>query len=236
MGNQFPSQNTFDRAEAKMTSPLVDAGIDFQKAGIEAPENMTALYGYISCDGADFGTTGYMIFTDANNNAYAYRLEINDKNTSEEQSIRATRAYKPVERFRVTDRIQLTGLKNFKPNSPIVYYSQLDPSFFYYASGSELYRYNMTNQQAQLVYTAPEGYIINLLKFRCATHYSHAGSLPSILDIGMNKNDEGAIATIKLNNSGTLDQSFEPQLYTGFGPIADIAFAHEYIYKAQQFN
>lgn len=237
MGNQFPSQMTFDRSEAHMTSPMVDAGIDFQKAGIEAPENMSALYGYISCDGANFGTTGYMIFADANNNAYAYRLEINDKNTSEESlKIKSTRAYTPVERFRVTDRVQLTGLKNFTSSSPIVYYSQLDPSFFYYASGAELYRYNMTNQQAQLVYTAPEGYRINVLKFRCATHYSHAGSLPSILDIGMNKNDEGAIATIKLTNSGTLDQEFEPRFYTGFGPIADIAFAHEYIYEAQQFN
>ena len=237
MNNQYPSPMTFNRAEAKMTSPLVDAGIDYQKAGVEAPGDMTALYGYISCDGANFGTTGYMLFSDASNNVYAYRIEINDKNTSTEtQSIRGTRAYTPVERFRITDRIQLTGLKNFTSTSPMVYYSQLDPSFFYYASGRELYRYNMTNHQAQLVYTAPEGYSINLLKFRCATHYAHAGSLPSILDIGMNKNDEGAVATIKLTNSGTLDQTFEPRFYTGFGPIADIAYAHEYIYQAQQFN
>ena len=237
MNNQYPSPMTFNRAEAKMTSPLVDAGIDYQKAGVEAPGDMTALYGYISCDGANFGTTGYMLFSDASNNVYAYRIEINDKNTSTEtQGIRGTRAYTPVERFRITDRIQLTGLKNFTSPSPMVYYSQLDPSFFYYASGRELYRYNMTNHQAQLVYTAPEGYSINLLKFRCATHYAHAGSLPSILDIGMNKNDEGAIATIKLTNSGTLDQTFEPRFYTGFGPIADIAYAHEYIYQAQQFN
>lgn len=237
MGNTFPSPSTFNRSEGKMTSPLVDAGIDFDKTNITPPENMRALYGYISCDGAQFGATGYMIFADENNTAYAYRIEIIDKNTGQESlNTRGTRAYTPEERFRVTDRIELTGLRNFTPQSPLVYYSQLDPSFFYYASGRELYRYNMTNNQAQLVYTAPEGYTINLLKFRCATNYAHAGSLPSILDIGMNKNEEGAIATIKLTNSGTLDQSFEPQLYTGFGPIADIAFAHEYIYKAQQFN
>lgn len=232
MGNQFPSPTTCNRAEARMTSPLVDAGIDFQKSNIAPPEDMTALYGYISCDGAQFGTVGYMIFADANKNAYAYRIEINDKNTT--PSTRGTRAYKPVERFRVTDRVRLNG--TFTTQTPIVYYSQLDPSFFYYAQGNEVYRYNMTNNQPQLVYTAPEGYLINLLKFRCATHYAHAGSLPSILDIGMNKNDEGAIATIKLTNSGTLDKTFEPQVYTGFGPITDIAFAHEYMYKPQIFN
>lgn len=237
MGNQFPSITSFDRAEAKMTSPLVDAGIDFQKSGIDSPDDMTALYGYISCNGSTFGTIGYMIFTDANNTAYAYRLEINDKNTSTEtQSVQATRTYTPVERFRVTDRIQLTGLENFNAQSPIVYYSQLDPSFFYYASGNNLYRYNMTNQQATVVYTAPEGYIINVLKFRSATPYSHSGPLPSILDIGMNKNEEGAIATIKLTNSGNLDQTFEPRFYTGFGQIADIAYAHEYMYQTTNYQ
>lgn len=233
-GNEFPSQTSFNRAEAKMTAPLVDAGINFDKTNIAPPENMRALYGYISCDGAQFGTAGYMLFADENNRAYAYRIEIIDKNTDQESlNTRGTRAYTPVERFRVTDRIELTGLQNFTTQTPMVYYSQLDPSFFYYASGNELYRYNMTNNQAQLVYTAPEGYTINLLKFRCATHYAHAGSLPSILDIGMNKDDEGAIATIKLTNSGTLDKTFEPRFYTGFGPIADIAFAHEYMYQPQ---
>lgn len=232
MGNQFPSNTTMDRGEAKMTAPLVDAGIDFQKSGIDSPDGMDAIYGYIACDGATFGTTGYMLFMDANKNVYAYLLEIIDKNTSTEtESVNGTRAYKPVERFRVTDRIQLTGLENFTAQTPVVFYSQLDPSFFYYASGNVLYRYNMTNQKAEPVYTAPEGYIINLLKFRSATHYAHSGSLTSILDIGMNKDNEGAIATIKLTNSGTLDQTFEPRFYTGFGPIADIAYAHDFIYE-----
>lgn len=232
MGNNFPSPNTMDRTEAKMTSPLVDAGIDFQNAGYAAPKDMSAIYGYISCDGGTYGTAGYMIFLDANNKAYAYRLEINDKNTSAEtESVKGTRAYTPVERFRVTDRVELTGLNNFNSQCPMVYYSQLDPSFFYYASGRELYRYNMTNQQAEVVYTAPEGYIINVLKFRSATHYAHSGQLTSILDIGMNKNDEGAIATIKLTNNGTLDETFEPRFYSGFGQIADIAYAHDFIYE-----
>lgn len=94
----------------------------------------------------------------------------------------------------------------------------------------------MTNKQSYLVYTAPEGYIINLLKFRCETNYSYAGALTSILDIAMSKDGEGAIATIKLNNSGSIDNNFEPQFYTGFGPIADIAFAHDYIYQKLTFE
>lgn len=238
MGNQFPSPNTMERSEAKMTAPLVDAGIDFTTNGYTSPKGMEAIFGYISCDGSSFGRTGYMIFIDDSNNAYAYRLEIVDKESSSEESSNApqTRAYTPVERFKVTDRIALTGLNNFTANSPMVYYSQLDPSFFYYASGSELYRYNMTNRQSQLIYTAPEGYTIDLLKFRCATNYPYAGSLPAILDIALSKDEEGAIATIKLNNSGTIDDNFTQQFYTGFGKIADMAFAHDYIYKTVTFD
>lgn len=238
MGNQFPSITTLERSEAKMTAPLVDAGIDFTTSGYESPKGMNAVFGYISCDGSEISKAGYMIFVDNANNAYAYRLEIVDKEGTPEESSNApqSRASQPVERFRVTERVALSGLENFTAQSPMVYYSQLDPSFFYYASGGNLYRYNMTNKQSYLVYTAPEGYIINLLKFRCETNYSYAGTLTSILDIAMSKDGEGAIATIKLNNSGSIDNNFEPQFYTGFGPIADIAFAHDYIYQKLTFE
>lgn len=234
MGNQFPPITTLERAEAKMTSPLVDAGIDFVTSGYESPKGMNAVFGYISCDGSEISKAGYMIFTDNENNAYAYRLEINDKEKS--SNALQTKDSEPVERFRVTERVALNGLENFTAHSPMVYYSQLDPSFFYYASGGNLYRYNMTNKQSHLVYTAPEGYIINLLKFRCETNYPYAGPLTSILDIAMSKNEEGAIATIKLNNSGSIDNNFEPQFHTGFGPIADMAFAHDYIYQKVTFE
>lgn len=234
MGNQFPSITTLNRAEAKMTAPLVDAGIDFTASQYESPKGMKAIYGYISCDGSFFSKTGYMIFINENNQAYAYRIEINDKESS--TNAPQTRETEIIARFKVTDRIALSGLVDFTAQSPITYYSQLDPSFFYYASGGTLYRYNMTNRQSTAIYTAPEGYHIDILKFRCATNYSYAGSLTSILDIAMSKDGKGAIATIKLNNSGALDNNFAQQFHTGFGPIADMAFAHDFIYQKVTFN
>ena len=90
-----------------------------------------------------------------------------------------------------------------------------------------------------MVYTAPEGYTVSVIKFRTedaesnSTMSSNLGDLGLYLSIGMNKDNNGAVAEIKLTTSADVDESFsvfcdKDSEGNAFGRILDLQFAHVY--------
>ena len=130
------------------------------------------------------------------------------------------------------DTLSLDGL-HIEPGTPVVYTGAYSLDFFFYADGSTLYRYNVQSGDQDIIYEAPAGYEIVLLKFRQNTDYQLWGNLYRYLSIGLNRNNEGAVAEIKLTAAGDLDESFEPQLYEGFDRITDVQFCNERMYTAE---
>ena len=75
-------------------------------------------------------------------------------------------------------------------------------------------RHNLSNGDEEVIYTAPVGYTVSIIKFRTydsesnSTLSSNFGDLGLYLSIGMNKGDNGAVAEIKLTTSADVDESY----------------------------
>ena len=131
-------------------------------------------------------------------------------------------------------------MRNFQPGENlalICYNSYFTTNYIFYADGANVYRYNISNGDKNLIYTAPVGYTIGVMKFRTNSANIYNDDLGYILSLGLNKGSEGAVAEIKLNTASDLDEEFEPLFYNQsedgekFGNIQDLQFAHVYMYK-----
>ena len=123
----------------------------------------------------------------------------------------------------------------------ICYNSYFTTNYIFYADGGNVYRYNISNGDKTLLYSSPEGYTIDVMKFRSNSSHIYTGDLGYILSLGLNKGAEGAVAEIKLNTASDLDEEFEPLFYNQgedgekFGNIQDLQFAHEYMYQVPSY-
>ena len=120
-----------------------------------------------------------------------------------------------------------------EPNTPVVYQGTYSLDYFFYADGSTVYRYNLQNGDKEIIYEAPAGYEISVLKFRQNENYYYWGNAYLYLYIGMNRGSEGAVADIKLTTAGDVDQDYEQQLYEGFDNIVDLQFCNELQYSIE---
>lgn len=235
-GDWFPYQlNDYAQNPPHSSQPVMDAKVDFSSLGTLSPVGKTAVYGFISSHSDFFpDAKPQFIFKDADNNFYLYELTPVDAGGKS----RGGDAGASESAFTITGK----KLTDFHPGSnlaSITYNPWFSTNYIFYAKDDNVIRHNLSNGDEQVVYTAPEGYTVSVIKFRTedaesnSTMSSNLGDLGLYLSIGMNKDNNGAVAEIKLTTSADVDESFslfcdKDSEGNAFGRILDLQFAHVY--------
>lgn len=218
--------------------PVLDAKVDFSSLGTLSPVGKTAVYGFIASHNEFFpDAKPQFIFKDADNNFYLYELTPVDAGGK----TRGGDAGASESAFTITGKM----LPDFHPGSnlaSITYNPWFSTNYIFYAKDDNVIRHNLSNGDEQVVYTAPAGYTVSVIKFRTedaesnSTMSSNLGDLGLYLSIGMNKESNGAVAEIKLTPAADVDESFslfcdKDSEGNAFGRILDLQFAHVYTYS-----
>lgn len=263
VSNQEDYFNYYDEKKAgdpnfKLYNPVVDAHVDLSelKAQGLSPEGKEAVYAYVQYKTNFEESHPFFIFKDKQSDQY-YLYELtalgNDKDDKGGRGKQTTRLGKePKEDSKDNEPLfSITGkrLNDFHPNQgvyTILYSTEYISSYVFYADGANLYRFNTSNGDKTLLYQAPEGWNIQILKLRSYDTNFFMGedddNLRQYICIGMNKGTEGAVAEVKLTTSGDVDETFPTTVYTQdaeghkFGNILDLQFAYEYMYHIKEYE
>lgn len=235
----FPFQlNEYAQNPPHSVYPVMDAKVDFSSLGTLSPVGKTAVYGFIASHNEFFpDAKPQFIFKDADNNFYLYELTPVDAGGKS----RSGDAGASESAFTITGK----KLPDFHPGSnlaSITYNPWFSTNYIFYAKDDNVIRHNLSNGDEQVVYTAPAGYTVSVIKFRTedaesnSTMGSNLGDLGLYLSIGMNKESNGAVAEIKLTPAADVDESFslfcdKDSEGNAFGRILDLQFAHVYTYS-----
>ena len=235
----FPFQlNEYAQNPPHSVYPVMDAKVDFSSLGTLSPVGKTAVYGFIASHNEFFpDAKPQFIFKDADNNFYLYELTPVDAGGK----TRGGDAGASESAFTITGKM----LPDFHPGSnlaSITYNPWFSTNYIFYAKDDNVIRHNLSNGDEQVVYTAPAGYTVSVIKFRTedaesnSTMGSNLGDLGLYLSIGMNKESNGAVAEIKLTPAADVDESFslfcdKDSEGNAFGRILDLQFAHVYTYS-----
>lgn len=238
-GDGFPYQlNEYAQNPPHSVYPVMDAKVDFSSLGTLSPVGKTAVYGFIASHNEFFpDAKPQFIFKDADNNFYLYELTPVDAGGK----TRGGDAGASESAFTITGKM----LPDFQPGSnlaSITYNPWFSTNYIFYAKDDNVIRHNLSNGDEQVVYTAPAGYTVSVIKFRTedaesnSTMGSNLGDLGLYLSIGMNKESNGAVAEIKLTPAADVDESFslfcdKDSEGNAFGRILDLQFAHVYTYS-----
>lgn len=238
-GDGFPYQlNEYAQNPPHSVYPVMDAKVDFSSLGTLSPVGKTAVYGFIASHNEFFpDAKPQFIFKDADNNFYLYELTPVDAGGKS----RGGDAGASESAFTITGK----KLPDFHPGSnlaSITYNPWFSTNYIFYAKDDNVIRHNLSNGDEQVVYTAPAGYTVSVIKFRTedaesnSTMGSNLGDLGLYLSIGMNKESNGAVAEIKLTPAADVDESFslfcdKDSEGNAFGRILDLQFAHVYTYS-----
>ena len=222
-----------------LASPIQNANVNFTSLQ-KSPAGMKAVYSYTQYIDDFDNTKAYFIFLDESSNEYwRYELtsvEIEDGNGEKANMTRANGEAPAA--FTIEGEL----LSNFDPGEQIntvVYNSWFTSNYLFYANGGTVYRYNVSNGEKHIVYNAPEGYTVSVIKFRNADSSNYMGDLHLYMSIGLNKGEEGAVAEVKFTTASDLDETF-PTLFFDkdnegniFGNIQDLQFAPIYNYHVE---
>lgn len=235
----FPFQlNEYAQNPPHSVYPVMDAKVDFSSLGTLSPVGKTAVYGFIASHNEFFpDAKPQFIFKDADNNFYLYELTPVDAGGKS----RGADAGASESAFTITGK----KLPDFHPGSnlaSITYNPWFSTNYIFYAKDDNVIRHNLSNGDEQVIYTAPAGYTVSVIKFRTedaesnSTMGSNLGDLGLYLSIGMNKESNGAVAEIKLTPAADVDESFslfcdKDSEGNAFGRILDLQFAHVYTYS-----
>lgn len=235
----FPFQlNEYAQNPPHSVYPVMDAKVDFSSLGTLSPVGKTAVYGFIASHNEFFpDAKPQFIFKDADNNFYLYELTPVDAGGKS----RGGDAGASESAFTITGK----KLPDFHPGSnlaSITYNPWFSTNYIFYAKDDNVIRHNLSNGDEQVIYTAPAGYTVSVIKFRTedaesnSTMGSNLGDLGLYLSIGMNKESNGAVAEIKLTPAADVDESFslfcdKDSEGNAFGRILDLQFAHVYTYS-----
>ena len=235
----FPFQlNEYAQNPPHSVYPVMNAKVDFSSLGTLSPVGKTAVYGFIASHNEFFpDAKPQFIFKDADNNFYLYELTPVDAGGKS----RGGDAGASESAFTITGKM----LPDFHPGSnlaSITYNPWFSTNYIFYAKDDNVIRHNLSNGDEQVVYTAPAGYTVSVIKFRTedaesnSTMGSNLGDLGLYLSIGMNKESNGAVAEIKLTPAADVDESFslfcdKDSEGNAFGRILDLQFAHVYTYS-----
>ena len=220
------------------TKKISDAYIDF--TNIKSPADMTAIMGYINYrDNYDY-QNAYFIFKDESTDKY-YRYELSMQNTGDADGgdIKKAQANGEVVKIPAGKVESVKELIGFTPTdaSTITYNSCFTTDNLFYAEGNTVYRYNATNGDKYVVYEAPQGYDVTMLKFATEDASSFTAELALHLNIVMYNGSNSAIAEIKFTTAADVDEDFTPLFYDRdnegnlWGEIKDIQFVNELVYN-----
>ena len=226
-----------------LSQPVLDAYVDFSHMPAEvSPVGKKAVYAYINYRENYEEAHPFFIFKDEATGKF-YQYELTSLQTGDGKgdgkSVKGKDDGKE-EGNEPAFSISYKEMRNFQPGENlalICYNSYFTTNYIFYADGANVYRYNISNGDKNLIYTAPVGYTIGVMKFRTNSANIYNDDLGYILSLGLNKGSEGAVAEIKLNTASDLDEEFEPLFYNQsedgekFGNIQDLQFAHVYMYK-----
>ena len=224
----------------KLYKPILDAHVDYGYMPAEVtPVGKKAVYAYIQYRENYAEAHPFFIFKDETTNKF-YQYELTPLVDADGKGDGKGKDEGKDEGNEPAFSINYREMRNFNPGnlSLITYNSYFTTNYIFYADGGDVYRYNISNGEKTLLYSVPEGYTIDVMKFRVNNSCSNTGDLGYILSLGLNKGSEGAIAEIKLNTASDLDAEFEPLFYNQgsngekFGNIQDVQFAHEYMYES----
>lgn len=237
--DEYNTQNPY----LALSQPVLDAYVDFSHMPAEvSPVGKKAVYAYINYRENYEEAHPFFIFKDEVTGKF-YQYELTSLQTGDGKgdgkSVKGKDDGKE-EGNEPAFSISYKEMRNFQPGENlalICYNSYFTTNYIFYADGANVYRYNISNGDKNLIYTAPVGYTIGVMKFRTNSANIYNDDLGYILSLGLNKGSEGAVAEIKLNTASDLDEEFEPLFYNQsedgekFGNIQDLQFAHVYMYK-----
>lgn len=222
-----------------LSNPVLDANVDFSKLE-KSPVGMQAVYAYIQYRENYPGANPYFIFKDANSNEY-YRYELTPLALAgEKQNMPATRSDVVEPAFEISCE-KMSGFRHDGNPKTLVYNSWFTTNFLFYAVDGTVYRYNISNGDHVIVYTAPEGYDVSILKFRTEDSNSYSSDLGRYLCIGLNKGENGAVAEVYLNTAADVDKDVPIAFYEKdangipFENIYDLQFTQIYAYKVPTY-
>lgn len=221
-------------------NPVLDANVKFQ--GLQkSPEGMTAIMGYINYRDSYDQQNPYFIFKDESTGEY-YRYELLMQDIGDGSKIKRARSAgdedesEELSAYTIISEKKLTGLTP-DDDATIIYNSWFTTTNLFFAEGNKVYRYNVSNGDKFVVYEAPEGYNVTMIKFRTEESSSFSGDLGLYMNIALYNGTNGAVAEIKFNTAADVDAGYTPILYDRdnegnlWGEIKDLQFVNEYMYK-----
>lgn len=240
---EYGTMESYARRNAYPYMPVLDAEVSFTEleySGL-SPVGKTAVYAYISYREDYDNSNPFFIFKDADSGYYLYELTALSSGGKDEKSKSLTRGDDKGEESSSGPAYTIDGkaLSGFTPTSDktICYDPWLSTNYLFYANGGNLYRYNTSNGDNTLVYTAPTGYTITLVKPRSYDSGTYTGDLGRYLSLALQNGSKGAVAEVYLNTAGDIDSILPAAttLYEGFGTITDLQFANDYFYELPDY-
>lgn len=245
-GDYVPAWSMDDLAGTQSSMAVKDAHVDFSSLGSLSPVGKQAVYAFIASHSEFFeDAKPQFIFKDNADNFYLYELTSVDGGKN--SKAKATRGGDDEDASSSEAAYTITGkrLPDFHPGSnlaSITYNPWFSTDYIFYAKDDQVIRHNLSNGDEEVIYTAPVGYTVSIIKFRTydsesnSTLSSNFGDLGLYLSIGMNKGDNGAVAEIKLTTSADVDESYtmfcdKDADGNAFGKILDVQFAHIYSFS-----
>lgn len=245
-GDNVPVWNMDGLAGTQSSMAVKDAHVDFSSLGSLSPVGKQAVYAFIASHSEFFeDAKPQFIFKDNADNFYLYELTSVDGGKN--SKAKATRGGDDEDASSSEAAYTITGkrLPDFHPGSnlaSITYNPWFSTNYIFYAKDDQVIRHNLSNGDEEVIYTAPVGYTVSIIKFRTydsesnSTLSSNFGDLGLYLSIGMNKGDNGAVAEIKLTTSADVDESYtmfcdKDADGNAFGKILDVQFAHMYSFS-----
>jgi hypothetical protein len=202
---------------------------------------MTAVMGYMNYRDNYNQQNPYFIFKDEDSGSY-YRYELLVQDIGDGSKVAPARSAGDeadddrLSAYTIVSEKKLTGLTP-TDMSTITYNSWFTTTNLFFAEGNTVYRYNVSNGDKFVVYEAPQGYDVTMIKFRTEESSAFSDDLGLHLNIVLFNGSNGAIAEIKLNTAADIDDGFVPQFYDKdnegnlWGEIKDIQFVNDYTYK-----
>jgi len=216
---------------------------DLESSGL-SPVGKTAVYAYISYRDDYDSSNPFFIFKDADSGYYLYELTELNGGGKDSKSKGVTRGDDGDDKGDSSSSepaysIDGKALSGFTPSNDktICYDPWFSTNYLFYANGGNLYRYNTSNGDNTLVYTAPTGYSITLVKPRSYDSGIYTGDLGRYLSLALQNGSKGAVAEIYLNTAGDVESILPSAttLYEGFGTITDLQFANDYFYELPDY-
>ena len=239
-GFAIDETNSTNKSNMSM-SPLLDANVRFQNLK-KSPTDMTAVMGYINYRDSYDQQNAYFIFKDEET-GYYYRYELQMQDIGDGSKAKPSRSAangneeeEKLAAYTIISEKQLTGLTP-SDMSTITYNSWFTTTNLFFVEGNTVYRYNVSNGDKYIVYEAPMGYDVTMIKFRTEDSSRFSDDLGLYMNIIMSDGTNGAIGEIKFTTSADIDEDYPPQFYdrdnegNKWGKISDVQFVYDYIYK-----